>query len=270
MDSDVTILIKGAGDIATGISIRLKRSGFKSIVMTELNEPLTIRRTVAFSSAVHDGTATVEGVTAFLAKSAEDIEGVLNNGGIAVIVDGNSEIIDILKPHIVIDAILAKRNTGTKLTDAPFVVGVGPGFTAGVDCHAVIETNRGHNLGRVIYDGAAEADTGVPAAILGYTEQRILRAPADGVFNAIYDIGDTVLEGDVLAEVSGSHIKAAINGVLRGILKSGTKVHKGMKCGDIDPHGVVSYCFTVSDKARAVGGGVLEAVCEYCAKSKIL
>ena len=177
-----------------------------------------------------------------------------------MLADPEGACIPVLRPDGVVDAILAKRNLGTKITDAPVVIGVGPGFTAGVDCHAVVETMRGHYLGRALYQGSAQPNTGIPGLIGGFAGERVLRAPADGVFHQLLDIGAREKMGDVAAEVDGQPMVCTLDGVLRGILPEGTPVHKGMKSGDIDPRCKIDHCYCASDKALAVGGGVLEAV----------
>lgn len=256
------IVIKGAGDIASGIALRLKHAKF-DVVMTDIERPTAIRRTVCFSQAIVNGTAQVEDVKAEKANNAEEIKKILSMGNIAVIADEKAKIIKALKPEAIVDAILAKENLGTKIDDAPIVIGVGPGFTAGIDCHAVIETKRGHYLGRVIKNGSAAANTGVPGNIGGYTTERIIRAVKDGVFDPVCEIGDTVKEGQTVAYIDGEAVKCSIGGVLRGILPKGTPVYKGMKSGDVDPRCVKEHCYTVSDKALAVGGGVLEAILSF-------
>lgn len=252
-------MIRGAGDIASGIAIRLHRSGF-AVVMTDTARPTAIRRTVSFSGAIISGSQRVEDVTARLARSADETAGILGGGDIAVLVDEGCACLEALRPDAVVDAILAKRNLGTTMDMAPAVIGVGPGFTAGVDCHAVVETMRGHTLGRVYYEGSALPNTAVPGLIGGFAGERVLRAPADGVFRQVLDIGAKVKTGDVAAYVGGKPMACTIGGVLRGILADGTPVTRGMKAGDVDPRGNVENCYTVSDKALAVGGGALEAV----------
>ncbi|MCL2129975.1 MAG: selenium-dependent molybdenum cofactor biosynthesis protein YqeB [Treponema sp.] len=283
------VIIKGAGDLASGIALRLFHAGF-DIVMTEIASPLSVRRTVSFSRAVYEGSALVEDVTAVLAAHGEDVKKILSKSGdgtsssgscpcglrldtqrkILVIVDPEADVIKSLKPCAVVDAIMAKKNTGTKIGDAPIVIGTGPGFIAGIDCHAVIETQRGHSLGRVITEGSAIPNTGVPGSIGGFTSERLLRVPADGIFKAFFSIGDYVKKGDTVAMVksvlkSGADIpiKAEINGILRGILPEGIEVKSGMKAGDIDPRCDKQHCYTVSDKALAIGGGVLEAILRF-------
>ena len=253
------VIIRGAGDIATGVALRLRRAGIR-VVMTDLEKPTAIRRTVAFSQAIVLGEAVVEDVTARRADSPAQAQALLEEGIIPVLADPEGACIPALGPDAVVDAILAKRNLGTKITDAPVVVGVGPGFTAGADCHAVVETMRGHYLGRALYQGSAQPNTGIPGLIGGFAGERVLRAPADGVFHQLLDIGARVKQGDVAAEVDCVPMICTLDGVLRGILPEGTPVHKGMKAGDIDPRCEIAHCYCASDKALAVGGGVLEAV----------
>lgn len=256
------VLIRGAGDLATGVAIRLFHAGMR-VVMTDIAAPTAIRRTVAFSEAVRYGEAAVEGVTARLARDEADALEILHGGNIAVLVDPSAECRKALRPDVLIDAILAKRNTGTDISHAPVVIALGPGFTAGVDCHAAIETMRGHDLGRVYYEGSPLPDTGTPGEIAGHGAARVLRAPADGVFKAIKTIGDTLEAGEAVALVDGIPMKAALSGVLRGLLPDGIRVRAGMKSGDVDPRGNREACFTVSDKARSLGGAALEAILHF-------
>ena len=253
------VVIRGAGDIATGIALRLWRAHIR-VAMTEIEKPTAIRRTVCFSQAVVHGETTVEDITAKRAESPAEALRILESGCIPVLPDPEGACIAVLKPDAVVDAILAKKNLGTKITDAPVVIGVGPGFTAGVDCHAVVETMRGHYLGRVIHEGTAIPNTGIPGLIGGFAGERVLRAPADGIFHQLLEIGAQVKMGDVAATVNGEPMVCTLDGVLRGILADGTPVHKGMKSGDIDPRCELAHCYCASDKALAVGGGVLEAV----------
>jgi xanthine dehydrogenase accessory factor len=255
----VLVIIRGAGDIATGIALRLWRAGIR-VVMTDTKQPTAIRRTVCFSQAIVQGETTVEQVTARRAEGTAEVPPLLEGHLIPVLADPEGSCIPELKPDAVIDAILAKKNLGTRMTDAPVVIGVGPGFTAGLDCHAVVETMRGHYLGRVIYQGSAIPNTGIPGLIGGFAGERVLRAPADGVFRQLLDIGAQVKMGDVAATVNGSPMVCTLDGILRGILADGTPVHRGMKAGDIDPRCELKHCFCASDKALAVGGGVLEAL----------
>lgn len=253
------VLIKGAGDLATGTAVRLHRAGFP-VVMTDIAQPTAVRRTVAFSQCMYDGVTEVEGITARRAASKDEVQTILAAGEIPVLADPEARILKELRFDAVVDAILAKRNLGTSLTDAPIVLALGPGFTAGVDCHGVIETKRGHDLGRLILDGSAIPNTGVPGDVGGYTRERIIRAPADGPFEPVAQIGQKVELGDVVARVNGIPVTAQLTGVVRGMLPAGIPVTEGMKAGDIDPRCEVRHCFTVSDKARAIGGGVLEGL----------
>ena len=253
------VLIRGAGDLATGIALRLHRAGLR-VVMTDLPRPTAIRRTVAFSQAIVHGEAAVEGVTARLAQSPAGVPALLEAGIIPVLADPEGACVPVLRPDALVDAILAKKNLGTRITHAPVVIGVGPGFTAGTDCHAVVETMRGHYLGRALYEGSAQPNTGIPGLIGGFAGERVLRAPADGVFHQLLDIGAQVKQGDIAAQVGGQPMVCTLDGVLRGILAEGTPVHKGMKAGDIDPRCELRHCYCASDKALAVGGGVLEAL----------
>lgn len=258
-------LIRGAGDLASGIALRLWRSGM-DVVMTDLPTPTAIRRTVSFSEALRLGETTVEGVRAVKANTVEEAAALLKETYIPVLANPNCACRFHLHPEVLVDAILAKRNLGTSINDAPIVIGVGPGFTANVDCHAVVETMRRHTLGRVYYEGSALPNTNIPGLIGGFTGERVLRAPCDGSFFPIKDIGHVVQEGDIVAYVQGEPIKATIGGVIRGLLPAGVPVHKNMKSGDIDPRYCVENCYTVSDKSLAIGGGVLEAVLYLRAK----
>ena len=256
------VLIKGAGDLATGTALRLYRAGF-SVIMTDLEQPTAVRRSVAFCQCIYDGACAVEGVTARRAAGAEEAGRVLTAGEIPVLADPAAGCVQELHPDALVDAILAKKNLGTHITDAPIVIAVGPGFTAGVDCHAAVETMRGHTLGRVLYTGSPLPNTGVPGVIGGHAAERVLRAPADGLFEPCREIGDLVETGDTIAYVAGKPMKTTITGCLRGLLQAGVPVHEGMKSGDVDPRGKRENCDTASDKALAVGGGVLEALLHF-------
>lgn len=251
--------IRGAGDLATGIACRLVHSGFQ-VIMTDLPEPTSIRRTVCFSEAILHGGAVVEDIHAAFAADAAQAMQIVQTGRVAVMADPDGLLLRQLQLDALVDAILAKRNLGTTIADAPAVIGVGPGFTAGKECHAVVETMRGHTLGRVYYEGGAMPNTGVPGNIGGFTLERILRAPCDGIFTGTHRIGDTVEAGEVCAYVNGQPMQSAIRGILRGLLPDGIRVTAGMKSGDVDPRCEKANCYTVSDKSLAIGGGVLEAV----------
>lgn len=253
-------LIKGAGDLATGVALRLHRAGF-SVVMTEAASPTAVRRTVAFSEAVYDGRVIVEGVQGTLAGDLEGVRALIVKGEIAIIVDPETTILGELKPVLLVDAIVAKRNLGTSASDARAVVALGPGFLAGRDADAVIETCRGHTLGRVITEGEALPNTGVPGEIGGRSFERVLRSPGDGVLRTDLSIGAQVRENDVLAHVDDVPVCAPLDGIVHGLLRPGSRVTAGMKLGDIDPRASCDHCDLASDKALAIAGGVLEAAC---------
>lgn len=259
--------MRGAGDLATGVIVRLHRCGFR-VVVTECANPSAIRRRAALCEAVWQGQATVEGVTCRRVTDAEEVVRVSQAGEVPLLVDERAACVSALRPAAVVDAILAKRNLGTNRDMAPITVGLGPGFTAGEDVDAVVETMRGHHLGRVILQGAAIPNTGVPGMIAGYAAERVIHAPVSGemVFvqdenGQTIDIGALVRKGQEIARVGGVPVLATIDGVLRGLISAGYPVTEGLKIADIDPRPEqVAYCDTVSDKARAIGGGVVEAL----------
>lgn len=251
-------VVKGAGDLATGVALRLHRVGFH-VLMTEVARPTVIRRTVAFAEAVHEGRCQVEGIEALLVDDAAGAQLAFDRGSVAVLVDPEAEVALEMHPTLLVDAIIAKRNLGTRIADARAVVALGPGFRAGVDAHAVVETMRGHDLGRVLWKGEAAPNTGIPGEIGGHGTERVLRAPNAGTFTGLRAIGDRVEPGDQIGEVVGEPVFTTIGGVLRGILRSGLPVTPGFKVADVDPRAAREHCFTVSDKALAVAGGVLEA-----------
>lgn len=256
------VLIRGAGEMASGVAHCLFKSGFK-VCLVEISRPIAVRRMVSFCEAIYDREKTVEGVTAIRIDEPKEVFSVWEEGKLSLMVDPENNIKDYLKPHVLIDAILAKRNVGTKITDAPLVVGLGPGFKGGKDVHVVIETNRGHNLGRLILEGEAEPNTGVPGVIAGFGAERVFRAPRDGIFRVFKDIGNMVAAGETVAQVESEPIRANISGIIRGLLRDGTKVTKGLKAGDIDPRGERSYCTKISEKARSLGGSVLETILSH-------
>lgn len=251
--------MRGAGDLATGIAHRLHKSGFK-VLMLEIEKPLVIRRTVAFASAIFEDEYTVEGVKAVKAKNPHDIHLIWSQDLIPVFIDPEAKILPFVKPGILVDAILAKKNLGTNRNMAPITIGLGPGFNAGVDVDVVIETNRGHNLGKLIFDGYAEENTGIPGQVMGYAKERVLYSPAEGVIYNLLGIGEKVKKSQVISYVGDDPVIAPIDGVLRGLIRDGMKVSAGLKIGDIDPRGIKEHCYTISDKARALGGSVLEAI----------
>jgi xanthine dehydrogenase accessory factor len=257
---ELIILIRGAGEMATGVAHRLFRCHFR-VCMLEIPKPLAVRREVSFCEAVYEGEKEVEGVRSKFISDKELIQPVWEEGKIPLFVDpeGNGAR-SFLHPDVFVDAALAKRNLGTRISDADLVIGLGPGFVAGKDVHAVVETNRGQNLGKVLMEGAAEPDTGIPGEVGGYTVQRVLRTQKKGTFHSDNAIGTPVSKGNVVAVVDDYPVMAEIGGVLRGIIRNGTIVTRGMKVGDIDPRGKRELCFTISEKARAIGGGVVEAI----------
>jgi xanthine dehydrogenase accessory factor len=257
--TDNVVVIKGAGEMASGIAHRLYRAGITHILMLEAERPLCVRRFVSFCEAVYDGTAEVENIRARLAAGLPDVASIWQAREIAVIVDPAWKSIGDLKPDIVIDAIMAKRNLGTQRNEAALVIGVGPDFVAPRDVHAVIESNRGHDLGRVIYDGSAEPYTGIPGEIKGIANERVLRAPAAGSVKHVRQLGGDVKKGDLVLYVDSKPVHAPFDGILRGLIRE-MIVEKGEKVGDVDPRARKGYCFTISEKARGIAGGVLEAV----------
>lgn len=261
--SEIRIVIRGGGDIATGVAWRLYQARFP-VFITEIARPLAVRRKVCFCEAVWDGTAEVEGVRACRAETPEEARSIQSGGEIPVLVDPDLERLPPLAPDVLVDATLAKRNLGVTMDMAPLVIGLGPGFTAGEDVHRVVETKRGHNLGRVIADGRAAPDTGIPGNIGGYAIERVLRSPSDGVFSTLVELGTLVAPGEVVAEVEGQAVRTEIAGMVRGLIRPGIPVSKGMKVGDVDPRGKDAFLDTISDKALAVAGGVLEAVLHVC------
>ncbi|MGO9565961.1 MAG: selenium-dependent molybdenum cofactor biosynthesis protein YqeB [Desulfomonilaceae bacterium] len=254
------ILIRGAGEMATGTACRLHSAGFRKLLMTEIDKPLTVRRMVSFSEALHERSWGVEGVEAKAIQTLDQIATLWQEQRIPILVDPAASSRAAFKPDVLLDAILAKKNLGTTMNDAPLVIAFGPGFCAGKDAHCVVETNRGHDLGRLILQGEAAADTGTPGDIQGHTTLRVLRSPSDGIFESDRHIGSLVQEGELIGQVAGQPVKASLNGVIRGLIRSGTPVSRRLKIGDIDPRGNPSYCNTISEKARAIGGTALEAI----------
>lgn len=257
--NDIVVLIRGGGEMASGVAWRLHQCGFK-ILITETNQPLAVRRQVAFCEAVYDGKMIVEGVEALLIDDPDDRFRIWAEGKIPLLIDPNCESKEKIEPQVLVDGILAKKNVGTSLTDAPLVIALGPGFEVGKDAHYVVETNRGHHLGRLLSSGRAEPDTGTPGPIQGITTERVLRASADGTFQSRVEIGAQIKKGEVVGTVAGEPVLAEIDGVLRGLIHEGLKVTQGLKIGDIDPRGKKAYCFTISEKALALGGAVLEGI----------
>jgi xanthine dehydrogenase accessory factor len=260
------ILIRGGGDLATGVAYRLHKAGFP-IIVTELPNPLVVRRRVALASAVLEGEVLIEDLRGVRVESLDQALELAPTGLIPILVSPqlpaalfDSPLVTRHSSLILVDARMAKRNIDTRLDQADLVIALGPGFTAGIDCHAVIETNRGHRLGRVIWQGEAEPNTGTPGIVAGKGAERVLRAPVEGVPSWVKDIGDRVKKGETVGTIDGQPVKAPFDGVLRGLIARGTHVRSGLKIGDVDPRIDFEACFTISDKALAIGGGVLEAV----------
>lgn len=281
--SEHLVIMRGGGDLATGIVVRLWRAGFPVLVL-ELERPLVVRRRVSVATAVLDNQITIEALTARRAKSVEQAMAFIHQGIVPVmvapalpVISNQLSVIGVHSPinnqpstiPILIDARMAKRNIDTSIDQAALVIALGPGFTAGVDCHAVIETMRGHRLGRVLWQGAAIPNTGTPGIVAGKGAERVLRAPADGVVNWRLEIGDFVQHGDVLGEVAGFPVTTPFDGVVRGLIASGSRVRQGLKIGDVDARSDREACFTISDKALAIGGGVLETILTHLNRTQI-
>jgi len=253
------VVIRGAGDIASGVAIRLVRCGYR-VVMLEIAQPTAIRRSVAFAQAVFEGSFTVEDLTAKLVATAQEALDLTLRGEIGLLVDPQARSLGALRPGYLIDAILAKENLGTNKNMAPITIALGPGFSAGDDCDAVIETNRGHRLGRVILSGVAEPNTGIPGEIAGKSDLRVVRAPCAGVFRSCVALGELIAQGALLGQVGDTPVTVSMAGMVRGLLQDGLQVTARFKIGDIDPRGEKADYLTASDKAMAIGGGVLEAM----------
>ena len=256
-----TAIVRGGGDLATGVIYRLWRAGFK-VLCLEREYPLVVRGPVSAAAAVFDGTHTIEGMRAALVKSPDDWQSECERG-VAVMVDPEGECISRVAPAVLVDAIMSKRYTGTHRSMAPLVLALGPGFAAPSQVHGVIETKRGHYLGRLITDGSAIPNTGIPGTEMGYSVERVLRAPADGLVEPVLSIGDQVEEGELIARVGSAEVRSAIKGVLRGLIHPTVFVERGKKIGDVDPRGVREHCFSITDKALAVAGGVMEGVARF-------
>ncbi len=258
--TELVIGLKGAGETASGIAWCLYQARIRKIFLMEIPEPLAVRREVCFSEAVRNGEKTVEGVQAVRVEEREGIRNAWKKGRLAVVVDPEWAMIEEIGPDVLVDATAAKPNPGTARDDAPLTIGLGPGFTAGRDVNMVIETSRGHHLGRILLEGSAEANVGERGPFGETTGERVFRAPASGRFTTLAAIGDNVLKGDLLGVVGEHEVRAGTGGVIRGLLASGCRVTEGRELGDIDPRGEVSYCTTISEKSRAIGGAVLTAI----------
>ncbi len=257
------IVVRGGGDIATGTIYCLWSSGFDVIVL-ESERPSAIRRQVAVCEAVYDNEKIIEGMRGVKAESIEMAFEILKKGDVPVLIDEDASSLLNIKPHILVDGILAKRNLGTKIDMADMTIALGPGFEASKDVGYVIETQRGHDLGRIISEGTAASNTGIPGNIGGFTSQRVIHSPKDGILTAVKKIGSYVKKGDVIALVDGTEVYASIDGIIRGMIRDGYIVAPGLKIADIDPRWEeLKNCFTISDKARCIGGSVLTLVCGY-------
>ncbi len=259
--NNISILIRGGGDIASGVAYNLHKSGLKVIIL-EISKPLTVRRKVAFGSAATLKEMTVENVKSVLAENYEKIEKILSNGNIPVLIDSLSHAINFLHPDVIVDATIAKRNTGIKKNMAPLTIGLGPGFTAKKDTDLVIETNRGENLGKIFYEGTASQNTGMPANFMGKGKKRVLRASENGRIKHVLDIEEYVKENDIICYVNDIPIRAPFDGTVRGLIMNNRLVHKGLKIGDVDPRIDKECCRIISDKAHIIGKAVLKAINE--------
>ena len=256
------ILVRGGGDLASGVILRLHKAGWQ-VLVTELPRPLAVRRLVAFAQAVYQGSITVEDIPAQKVDSLEAVLPVMGRGAVPVLVDEDLAVLRAFQPHVLVDARMRKAAPETGRDAAPLVIGLGPGFTAGGDCHAVIETNRGPFLGRVIWQGQAQPDTGLPERRGSYQAERVLRAPAAGILEPLAEIGALLRPGDPVARVDGLPVTAPFSGVLRGLVHAGLHVRQGEKIGDVDPSGDPQLSRLVSDKALSIAGGVLEAILSW-------
>lgn len=260
-------VVRGAGDLGTGVAYALCKAGF-IVVATEVAQPLVVRRTVSFAEAVYSGSIKVQGIAAQVAADAGEACRLARQGIVPVVVDPQANILAQVKPLVVVDAIMAKKNTGTAITDAAVVIGLGPGLVAKKDVHAVIETCRGPKLGRVIYEGTAIPDSGMPGAIEGRTWERLLKAPISGKVSTRAEIGDRVKKGDVVAYVDTQPVRSKLDGVVRGLIYPGLYVEEGTKIGDVDPRGDKNLCYQISDKALKVGRSAARAAIELLEKTE--
>ena len=256
----IRVCVKGAGEMASAVAWRLFTAGIRNILMLETAAPLAVRRKVSFCEAVHDGSHTVQGVEAVRVEDIDSVRRAWAEGKIAVAVDPGWSFQKLLRPEVVVDSILAKKNLGTSIFDAPLVIALGPGFRARRDAHFVIETNRGPALGRIIAEGCAEPDTGVPGSVCGHTADRVLRASAEGVFRSERQIGEKILRGQTLGQTGDVEVSAPIDGILRGLIRPGVYVHKRLKIGDIDPRGDPALCDCISDKAAVIARSVFDVI----------
>ena len=255
----INVLVRGGGDLASGAILRMARAGF-NVIVSELPQPLAVRRTVSFAEAVYAGNVTVESIRAILVRSQQEAGLCFQQGNVAVLVDPSCACLAWFHPDVIVDARMTKQFNRFEPSQNAFVVGMGPGFIVGENCQAIVETIRGPNLGRVIWHGAAEADTGEPDSVLGFQAERVLRSPKAGLFQTDREIGERIKKGDVIAEVDGESVIALFNGIIRGLLHPSLWVEQGVKIGDLDPRDDPTLCKFVSDKALSIGGGVMEAI----------
>ena len=268
MNKDIIVLVRGAGDIATGIIWYLFKAGFK-VICTEIKKPTTIRRSVSFSNAIYNNQMVVDGVICRLVKDSEDIQTFFDNNIVPIIVDENLDFLNIIKPDVLVDSIIAKKNIGTNIKMANLVIGIGPGFTPNKDCHFAVETMRGHKLGTIYKNESPIENTGIPGDIVGFAKERVIHSKYDGIINNIKQIGDIVKKDDIIAIINSQNnkyeVKASIDGVLRGIIQNGFCVYKGLKIADIDPRiEEKNNCFSISDKSKTIAGAVLLIINNYC------
>lgn len=259
----IFVFVRGAGDLATGVIYRLHQAGFP-LIATEMPQPLAVRRTVAFAQAIYAGSHTVEGLTAIRVDDPAAAEAAAQRGEIPILPDPHDEVIALLHPTILVDARLLKQTEAASIDQAPLVIGLGPGFEAGRNCHAAVETNRGHRLGRVLWQGATQADTGIPGDIAGFRQERLLRAPITGVWQPLVEFGERVEAGQTVGIIETDGVRQAVvsslGGIVRGLLHPGLVALRGAKLGDIDPRPDPDAIHTISDKSLAAGGAVLAAV----------
>ncbi len=256
---DLKILLKGGGDLASGIGYRLNRAGF-NLLIVEKSEPTAIRRTVSFASAIYQDELEIEGITGKKTRNTEEIEQCWNEGSVPVTTTNQTDLLTSFNPDIIIDGRMLKDKTDQIIDEAKLIIGIGPGFIINQNCNLAVETNRGHHLGRVIYEGSTAENTGSPGKVNGYTDERVIHAPEAGIFQSNRKIGQKVNAGDVIGKVNDKLLKTEIDGVIRGLLKPGIKVKAGTKLADVDPRSEKDYCYYISDKALAIAGGVLEAI----------
>ena len=260
MIENKVVIVRGGGDLASGTINRLHNMGFKVLVL-EIEKPNFIRRKVCYGQAVYEKEFLLEGIVSERADNLDEIKNIWADGRIPVYIDSQMEIVSKIKPIAVIDAIIAKKNLGMRKGIAPITIALGPGFEAGKNVDVVIETQRAHNLGRIIFEGFAAENTGVPGIIKGYGKERVIHAPASGKLKIVHDIGSIVQKDEIIAYIDSVPVYASLTGLIRGMIREGSIVEKGLKISDIDPREEeLKNCYTISDKARTISGGVAEAL----------